>query len=193
MGLYAEDVGIIQDIARDLPRPLRVLSFAYPTLVDDPQLTFESVLPGDAEFVSLDQKSHHGTERLGDLNYPVLEASEHGKYQLVIDPGTIEHVFNIGQALVTALQAMAVGGVAFHVNPLGMPNHGYWNISPLAFHDFYTSNGCEILRMDALRKGKRSPIPMVDKFKGASPMLSCITKKAREVSEITFPIQRKYQ
>jgi hypothetical protein len=84
-----------------------------------------------------------GPERIVDLNYPA-DWSE--KYDVVIDGGTAEHCFNIGQVFANILSAVRPdGGVVVHVNPLNMMNHGFWNISPTAYADFYRDNGFEML------------------------------------------------
>src|SRR6266705_4303210 len=59
-----------------------------------------------SELTCVDVVKSFGREKIVDLNY------EHdlGKYDLVIDPGTCEHCFNIGQALVNAAEAVAAHG-----------------------------------------------------------------------------------
>jgi hypothetical protein len=91
----------------------------------------------------------HGVDRVVDLN----EALPHdlvGRYAMVIDPGTIEHCFNIGQAMMNATQALALGGFVVHVNPMSMFNHGFYNLNPTFYHDFYGDNGFQILFMNGL-------------------------------------------
>jgi 2-polyprenyl-3-methyl-5-hydroxy-6-metoxy-1,4-benzoquinol methylase len=78
-----------------------------------------------------------------DLNYPEDWPE---KYDVVIDGGTAEHCFNVGQVFANILSAVRPdGGIVVHVNPLNMMNHGFWNISPTAYADFrqvveYTKN-----------------------------------------------------
>src|SRR5262245_47593954 len=67
-----------------------------------------------------------GFERVLDLNEP----HDLGSYDLVIDPGTTEHCFNIGQAIMNAARAVAVGGRIYHSPPLSMVNHGFYNVCP---------------------------------------------------------------
>jgi hypothetical protein len=70
-----------------------------------------------------------------DLNYPEDWPE---KYDVVIDGGTAEHCFNVGQVFANILSAVRPdGGIVVHVNPLNMMNHGFWNISPTAYADFY--------------------------------------------------------
>jgi hypothetical protein len=55
----------------------------------------------------------------------------------VLDCGTTEHCFNVGQAIINAAHAVKPGGAIFHCFPMCVMNHGFWNASPTAFKDFY--------------------------------------------------------
>lgn len=104
----------------------------------------------------IDRAVIRGCEKVVDLNenedtaswdgdvvrYPL--SFIRGPYDLVIDPGTSEHCFNIAQALVNLANAVKVGGVISQALPTTMVNHGYWNVNPVALVDFYEFNGFEI-------------------------------------------------
>ncbi len=95
---------------------------------------------GLLEIEFADVVAHRGPERLVDLNQYV----EWGRtYDVVLDGGTAEHCFNIGQVFDNIHRA--VGKFVIHVNPLNMINHGFWNVSPTAYHDFYDQNGYIIM------------------------------------------------
>jgi hypothetical protein len=84
-----------------------------------------------------------GPERIVDLNYPTDWGKE---YDIIIDGGTAEHCFNIGQVFSNIVAAVRPnGGIVIHINPLNMLNHGFWNINPTAYHDFYKDNGFEMI------------------------------------------------
>lgn len=120
--------------------PARILSLGWPD-----QLTEHINLTSTGSTLDVvDIVQHHGTELLTDLS--VLQ--DLGRYDLVLDCGTMEHVSNIAHGFINAASAVALGGHILHEIPLNMVNHGYWNISPVWFVDFYTKNGFEILRMD---------------------------------------------
>jgi hypothetical protein len=86
---------------------------------------------------TVDIHPSRGVERVVDLNAP----TDLGAFDLVIDPGTTEHCFNVGQALLNAAQAVRVGGSIMHMVPVTMVNHGFYNFSPTLFADLYTQNG----------------------------------------------------
>ena len=95
----------------------------------------------------IDRKEHRGGESIVDLNEPSAAILLRARYDLVIDPGTSEHCFNIAQALVNLADAVKVGGAICQALPMSMFNHGYWNVNPVALLDFYETNGFEIERM----------------------------------------------
>jgi SAM-dependent methyltransferase len=97
---------------------------------------------GFAEIVSLDVSKYEGCEIVQDLNVPLKVRP--GQFDLVIDNGTIEHCFNVGQAFFNAKKLCAKGGVIFHNNPANWFGHGFWNFSPCVYFDFYAANGFEV-------------------------------------------------
>lgn len=96
----------------------------------------------------IDREIIQGSEHVINLNEP----QELGEFDLVIDPGTTEHCFNIAQAWCNLGAAVRVGGFLSQALPMAMFNHGYWNVNPIAMLDFWQQNGFEvkecILRFD---------------------------------------------
>ena len=138
-----------------------------------------------------------GGEIIADLNEP-LPAPMDARYAAVIDAGTLEHCFNIGQAARNVAGAVAVGGFVMHGNPLNLYNHGFYNLNPTWYHDFYGANGFLIEQMEivaGVAEGVPSTAkpPPVARFNGA-PENSTVLVVARrvEVREIRWPIQSKY-
>ncbi|MDL2316655.1 hypothetical protein LJC59_06195 [Desulfovibrio sp. OttesenSCG-928-A18] len=89
---------------------------------------------------SLDITQHVGDEIVCDLNLPV-DNSLHGAFDITVDGGTIEHCFNVPQALANMVHMTRAGGAVFHVSPVSWPNHGFYNFNPCLFHEFYSANG----------------------------------------------------
>jgi SAM-dependent methyltransferase len=78
---------------------------------------------------------------VADLNDPIPERY-HGKFGLVIDGGTLEHVFDVRQAFVNLASLLEPGGRVMHFNPVNNHvNHGFVQFSPTIFFDYYESNG----------------------------------------------------
>lgn len=98
----------------------------------------------------------NGTERAirHDLNLP-LESwtiSRHevhsGKFDLVINHGTAEHVFNIAQVFKTMHDHCETGGLMMHDAPFhGWIDHGFYCLQPTLFYDLAAANNYEIVRV----------------------------------------------
>lgn len=210
MGIKASGLEIISKIPR-----CDVLSLSYPDIVCDAEtvksitgITVEHFTDSNTwhqkdyplpETVELFQKmgfsikfvdivASRGIEEIVDLNQPC----ELGKYGLVLDCGTTEHCFNIAQAIINAASAVEVGGYIFHTPPVSMVNHGFYNLNPTLFYDFYNQNEWEIqfiagevnnkwFEIDAV---KRQTIPV-------EASLMVLAKRLPD-STLNYPIQTKY-
>lgn len=91
---------------------------------------------------SLDASAYEDANVIHDLNAPI--ADEHkGKYSLVIDGGTLEHVFNFPEALKSCMSLAEVGGHVILFLPANNEmGHGFYQFSPdLVFRAFFEENG----------------------------------------------------
>jgi hypothetical protein len=135
-----------------------------------------------------------GFERIADLNEP----QDFGEYDLVIDPGTTEHCFNIGQAIMNAARAVRIGGRIYHSPPLFMVNHGFYNICPTALQDFYEQNGWVIERFEVRVRGSDIPVPITSSMAWkrnvkVAPEAGMIFMARRlTVAAPKWPLQKKY-
>lgn len=148
-----------------------------------------------AEFVCVDVARFAGVERIVDLNYPQEYL---GRFDLVLDPGTTEHCFNIGQALMTAASAVKQGGRILHLSPMTMVNHGFYNLCPTLFHDFYTQNGFAIEVFEVSRRKDG-----VDEFGDIKAVAAkrnkfgpeyglCVFAQRLTDQALRYPVQSKY-
>jgi hypothetical protein len=147
----------------------------------------------DVDFVDI--AVIRGSEIVQDMNLPLAPELEN-RYHLVIDSGTLEHCFNIGQAMVNVVRALKVGGIAYHGNPLLMMNHGFFNFCPTFYHDFYTANGFKIMELfgQSGQPRKLYRMPATDRFKLATPEELTITAVAQKLKDepVVWPTQTKY-
>jgi SAM-dependent methyltransferase len=103
---------------------------------------------------SVDDSDFEGADIIHDLNAPGL-ADKAGQFDLIIDGGTIEHVFHLPNALQNVCESARVGGIVYHASPVNnYVDHGFYQLSPTLFYDFYTANDWEILQAQLLRHGK---------------------------------------
>lgn len=136
-----------------------------------------------------------GEERILDLNLPCPEA-EHQRYGLILDGGTLEHCFNIGQAVRNVAEMTAIGGHVLGINPMSMFNHGFYNLNPTWYHDFYGQNGFEILSLTlttTLLDGPEIPVPAHQRFKCPhhNTLLVMLARRVKDQA-IVWPVQHKY-
>jgi SAM-dependent methyltransferase len=94
---------------------------------------------------SLDVSPYEGATHLADMNLPLPDGLA-GQFSLVIDGGTLEHVFNFRQAAINIGQLLRVGGHLISItcanNFLG---HGFYQFSPELFYRVFSAeNGFEV-------------------------------------------------
>ena len=142
-----------------------------------------------------DVVEERGGEVIVDLNYPI-PSQACGQYDYVLDVGTLEHCFNIPQALINMAALVNVGGVVFHDNPFNWGNHGFYNLCPTLFHDFYTENGFEVEPFKLIPRGGQEiwDVPATGRFVYKDKEANIFTVARRvEIKEFTFPTQSKYK
>lgn len=97
------------------------------------------------EIKSLDYSSYEGADVLHDLNKPIPD-SWYGKYDVVIEAGTLEHIFNFPVAVANLMKMTVVGGTMFFsMVANNLCGHGFYQFSPeLVFRVFSPENGFRI-------------------------------------------------
>jgi hypothetical protein len=96
---------------------------------------------GFGQYDDIDFNSDEGVTIVHDMNTPLPAGL--ATYDLVMECGTIEHIFDISQVFKNMIQLCDVGGSVLHISPLNWLNHGFWNFSLTAFYDVYRVNGFE--------------------------------------------------
>lgn len=106
------------------------------------------------EIVSVD-KDGTSTALRQDLNGPLdLRGAE---FDVVINHGTAEHVFNIAQVFKTMHDACAVSGLMIHESPFtGWVDHGFYCLQPTLFYDLAGANNYEVVKVaiEQIESGK---------------------------------------
>lgn len=116
----------------------------------DPQPEFADrffELLGATELTAIDASSYEGA-RVHDMNLP-LPDSLRQQFDVVLDGGTLEHVFNFPTAIKNAMEMVRVGGHLFLQTPTNnFLGHGFYQFSPeLFFRVLCAENGYAIERM----------------------------------------------
>jgi len=76
----------------------------------------------------------------------IIPASMTNMADFVFDGGTMEHIFDPVAFLSNVHLLLKNNGIVIHHSPInGMINHGYYQISPCMYYDYYKENGYEIV------------------------------------------------
>jgi len=103
---------------------------------------------GAEHIVSIDASAYEGASIVHDMNLPVPD-SLRGCFSVVIDAGTLEHVFNYPVALKNCMEMVEDGGSLLLVTPANnFMGHGFYQFSPeLFFRTCSAPNGFELLKV----------------------------------------------
>lgn len=100
---------------------------------------------GFSEVASVDLSSYERAEFIADLNQPFPEELR-DRFDVVFDAGTLQHVYDIPEAMANIHRAVRVGGRII----IGMAashnhvDHGFYMFSPTLFYDYFVANHYEI-------------------------------------------------
>lgn len=95
---------------------------------------------GATNIESLDYSNYEGAALIHDMNAPWPDGAPPRQYDLVYDGGTLEHVFNLPQALLNAMQLVKVGGYFIGASPCdGWLGHGFHQLQPELFFRVFTA------------------------------------------------------
>jgi hypothetical protein len=105
---------------------------------------------GAEEVHSFDVSGYEGSTHVHDFNSCIPDIHKQ-QYNMVIDGGTLEHVFNFPVAISNCMEMLAVGGHYIGITPANnFFGHGFYQFSPeLYFSIFNAANGFEMIRVIA--------------------------------------------
>lgn len=103
---------------------------------------------GAVEISSLDASAYEGATTIHDLNCPIPENLKN-RFTLVIDGGSLEHIFNAPSALKNCLEMVAEAGHFIASSPANnWFGHGFYQFSPEWFHRVLVpANGYEVQKV----------------------------------------------
>lgn len=97
---------------------------------------------------SMDFSAYEKASIIHDLNQPVPDTYKK-KYTVIVDGGTIEHVFNFPVAIKNCMEMLQVGGHYIGITPANnLMGHGFYQFSPeLLYNIFREENGFVVKKM----------------------------------------------
>jgi hypothetical protein len=117
---------------------------------------------GIKEYYDIDKFDIDSPLIMHDLNAPV-PADLQDRFNLILDSGTIEHIFDVRQVMENIVRMCRESGWVVHVTPSSnYVDHGFYSFSPCFFYDYYQANGfddfiCYVLQPDPDNVYQRSP------------------------------------
>ncbi len=157
----------------------------------------------------IDHSDYEQAEVQFDLNSSTTPAELTQQYDAIIDSGTIEHVFDLPNALRHCLRMLKPNGRMIHLTPTSnCVNHGFYSISPTLYDDFYRANGCTVETLYLCRmpqRFERQPWQVYDcshsdrnwlplgRLDGSIYFTYCVARKASTLTSLVNPQQAFYE
>jgi SAM-dependent methyltransferase len=100
---------------------------------------------GFGQIETLDFSDYEGASIIHDLNMPIPDALDQ-QFDFIFDGGTIEHVFNVPQALESVFRMLKPGGRFVSANWMnGWVGHGIYQFNPELVWSFWgRAAGCKV-------------------------------------------------
>ncbi|HMN04335.1 MAG TPA: hypothetical protein PKD45_01295 [Flavobacteriales bacterium] len=155
---------------------------------------------GAKQVDSMDASDYEEATIVHDLNNPVPQEL-HGRFDCILDGGTIEHVFHFPNAIRSCMDMLATGGHYVAITPAdNQMGHGFYQFSPeLYFRIFSEANGFEVRTMllhtdkdwleisDPRTVGYRGTL-----VSSTAVMLCILARKVRQTEGFHVPQQSDY-
>lgn len=93
------------------------------------------------ELYALDISDYQYADIILDMNKQIPDELQ-GRFNLIIDGGTLDHVFDIRQAMMNISLMLKSEGRVIHLSPTSnYIGHGFYSFQPSLFFDYYLVNG----------------------------------------------------
>ncbi len=89
----------------------------------------------------LDISDEEGADYIFDFNKPICDFLSEKKYNIILDFGTSEHIFNRSNVIENIFKLLDIGGIyLFHLPAGGQIDHGFIQYSPSFMYDLCFAN-----------------------------------------------------
>jgi hypothetical protein len=164
---------------------------------------------GFTDYSALDVSDYEATDIImHNLNSPTIAPELEGRFDVVIDGGTLEHVFHLPNAMSALGRMVNAQGRVIHVSPSSNHiDHGFYMFSPTFFWDYYSANRFELPTVRVVRYQQRhlhKPWDVYEYTPGALDPVSfgglddslfmvwCVARKTADSTTGVIPEQRGY-
>lgn len=150
---------------------------------------------------SLDASGYEDATIIADLNRPIRDDLKLS-YSVVVDCGSLEHIFNVPVALKNSIDMIETGGWYIYSGPCNnLMGHGFYQFSPEFFFNFLSHNGFTGIEVficlyydpiffkvtdPRLYRGR------IELVNDEPAHIAVVAKKATHFEEMVFPIQSDY-
>ena len=189
----------------------RLGAFGIPTPAEDTRRLFDEDgfgepllrLLGARHTVSIDASAYEGASRILDLNHS-LPLDLEGVFTVVVDAGSLEHVFDVPTAMRNCMRMVAQGGYFLAITPANNTmGHGFYQFSPELFYRVFSdANGFTVERMLVTGTSSTHWFEVADptsigaraQLRGFRPTYLCVAARRVEMRSIldTPPQQSDY-
>ncbi len=163
------------------------------------RIFYDSILE-PKEHLAIDFHSPNGLQY--DMNHDVSSKFTE-QFDIVVDSGTAEHVFNVYQFFKNVHDITAPNGIMIHGLPFtGWVDHGFYNFQPTFYMDLAMANGYKILQLTAFEynpfnfmhfQKREDVLSFVKNFgAGRNFLLYIVYQKSGSNSEFKIPMQSYY-
>jgi len=160
---------------------------------------FWTVFADPLSYSAIDPGMPHSKYRF-DLNQPVPLDE---KFDVTVNIGTAEHVFNVYQFFKTAHERTVENGHMIHTSPFtGWPDHGFYCFQPTFFYDLARANGYHVVGMTLaqlepfkfVQVARHDQVPELIRSGQipSSSYINVVYQKAPEPREFAVPMQAYY-
>jgi len=151
----------------------RIVYFSTPRPDERTTLLSEIIALTSVEYNSFDVCPGLKTD-IVDLNYESLRSRYKEYYDIVLNFGTTEHVFNQWNSFRIMHDALKTGGILYCQLPAtGYLDHGYYCYTPLFFHDLAEANDYVIVDLFFTVAGETHLDKMGIDFRNDDGMIPC--------------------
>jgi hypothetical protein len=127
---------------------------------------------GVRELASMDISDFEGADIIHDLNQPVPQELWE-KFDVVVEAGTIEHIFNFPVAAANLMRMVRVGGSVFLTTVANnLCGHGFYQFSPeLIYRVFSPENGFDATKVHFLQAASQvvETVPIARSYEVVDP------------------------